>query len=309
MAQIYVVGHKNPDNDSIMAAYTFAHLKDMVDPNNEYIPCRLGPLPAEAEMIFKEYGIENPPRLIESVGEGDKVYLVDHNEMGQAVPGLENAELVGVVDHHRIADVSTAGPIEFLNLPVGSTTSIITMPFELNEIDIEPSIAACLVSALLTDTVIMKSPTCTPVDVDRIYKLCGILGVDPVEFGMKIFKSRGGDDSVSVEDICTRDSKEFNFGGRKVWVAQYETVDLEGMRGRIPEVSAHVASICEEGGYDAALMLLTDIIKEGSEFIGAGDLGFIEGAFNISFEQGSVWMPGVLSRKKQVAAVLVDYAG
>ena len=81
------------------------------------------------------------------------------------------------------------------------------------------------------------------------------------------------------------------------------------MRGRIPEVSAHVASICEEGGYDAALMLLTDIIKEGSEFIGAGDLGFIEGAFNISFEQGSVWMPGVLSRKKQVAAVLVDYAG
>ena len=303
MAQIYVVGHKNPDNDSIMAAYTFAHLKDMVDPNNEYIPCRLGPLPAEAEMIFKEYGIENPPRLIESVGEGDKVYLVDHNEMGQAVPGLENAELVGVVDHHRIADVSTAGPIEFLNLPVGSTTSIITMLFELNEIDIEPSIAACLVSALLTDTVIMKSPTCTPVDVDRIYKLCGILGVDPVEFGMKIFKSRGGDDSVSVED------KEFNFGGRKVWVAQYETVDLEGMRGRIPEVSAHVASICEEGGYDAALMLLTDIIKEGSEFIGAGDLGFIEGAFNISFEQGSVWMPGVLSRKKQVAAVLVDYAG
>lgn len=309
MSQIYVVGHKNPDNDSIMAAYTFANLKDMIDPDNEYIPCRLGPLPAEAEMIFSEYGIENPPRLIESVGEGDKVYLVDHNELGQAVPGIENAEVVGVVDHHRIADLSTPGPIEFLNLPVGSTTSIITMLYEMNDIDIQPDIAACLVAALLTDTVIMKSPTCTPVDVDRIYALCKILDVDPVEFGMKIFKSRGGDDDVTVEEICTRDSKEFNFGGRKVWVAQYETVDLEGMRSRIPEISAHVSKIQQDGGYDAALMLVTDIIKEGSEFIGAGDVAFIEGAFDISFAEGSVWMPGVLSRKKQVAAVLVDYAG
>ena len=91
MSQIYVVGHKNPDNDSIMAEYTFANLKDMIDPDNEYIPCRLGPLPAEAEMIFSEYGIENPPRLIERVGEGDKVYLVDHNELGQAVEGLQEA--------------------------------------------------------------------------------------------------------------------------------------------------------------------------------------------------------------------------
>lgn len=309
MSQIYVVGHKNPDNDSIMAAYTWANLKNMMDPDNEYIPVRLGPLPAEAEMIFAEYGIEDAPALIDHVEEGDKVYLVDHNELGQAVDGIEKAEVVGVVDHHRIADLQTAGPIEFLNMPVGSTTSIITMLYGIYGIDIQDDIAACLLSALLTDTVIMKSPTCTFVDEERIDMLSKQLGVDATEFGMKIFKSRGGDDDVTVEEICSRDSKEFNFAGRKVWVAQYETVDLEGMRNRIPEISAQVAKTQEEGGYDAALMLLTDIIVEGSEFIAAGDVSFIEGGFNISFADGSVWMPGVLSRKKQVAAVLADYAG
>lgn len=309
MSQIYVVGHKNPDNDSIMAAYTWANLKNMMDPDNEYIPVRLGPLPAEAEMIFAEYGIDDAPALIDRVEEGDKVYLVDHNELGQAVDGIENAEVIGVVDHHRIADLQTAAPIEFLNMPVGSTTSIITWVYGLCGIDIQDDIAACLLSALLTDTVIMKSPTCTSYDVERIEMLAAQLGVDPTEFGMKIFKSRGGDEDVTVEEICTRDSKEFNFAGRKVWVAQYETVDLAGMRNRIPEVQAQVDKICAEGGYDAALMLLTDIIVEGSEFIAAGDVSFIEGGFDISFAEGSVWMPGVLSRKKQVAAVLADYAG
>ena len=309
MSKIYVVGHKNPDNDSIMAAYTWANLKNMMDPDNEYLPVRLGPLPAESQMIFDEYGITDEVALIDSVGEGDKVYLVDHNELGQAVDGLDKAEVVGVIDHHRIADLQTAAPIEFHNMPVGSTTSIITWIYGACGIDIQDDIAACLLSAILTDTVIMKSPTCTSYDVDHINMLASQLGVDPTEFGMKIFKSRGGDDDVSVEDICNRDSKEFNFAGRKVWVAQYETVDLEGMRNRIPEVSDQVAKICKEGGYDAALMLLTDIIVEGSEFIAAGDVAFIEGGFDISFANGSVWMPGVLSRKKQVAAVLADYAG
>ena len=309
MSQIYVVGHKNPDNDSIMAAYTWANLKNMMDPDNEYLPVRLGPLPAESQMIFDEYGITDGVAAIESVQEGDKVYLVDHNELGQAADGLDKAEVVGVVDHHRIADMQTAAPIEFLNMPVGSTTSIITWIYDLCGIEIQDDIAACLLSAMLTDTVIMKSPTCTSYDVERIERLAAQLGVDPVEFGMKIFKSRGGDEDVTVEEICSRDSKEFNFAGRKVWVAQYETVDLAGMRDRIPQIASQVKKIQEEGSYDAALMLLTDIIVEGSEFIAAGDVAFIEGGFDISFANGSVWMPGVLSRKKQVAAVLADYAG
>ena len=308
MAQIYVVGHKNPDNDSIMAAYTYANLKNMTDADNEYIPVRLGELPAESTMIFEEYGIE-APALIEQVGEGDVLVLVDHNEMGQAVDGIEDAEVAEIIDHHRIADVSTSAPITFINLPWGSTTSIITKLYEYFGIAPDKQIAACLLSAILTDTVILKSPTATEVDAKHVEKLAQILGVDPVEFGMKIFKSRGGDDDVSIEDICSRDSKEFNFGGKKCWIAQYETVDLEGLRGRTDDIAAQVAKIQEEGGYDAALMLLTDIIVEGSDFIAAGDTDFIADAFEISFADGPVWMPGVLSRKKQVAAKLIDYAG
>lgn len=308
MAQIYVVGHKNPDNDSIMAAYTYANLKNMTDADNEYIPVRLGELPAESAMIFEEYGID-APALIEQVSEGDVLVLVDHNEMGQAVDGIEDAEVAEVIDHHRIADVSTSAPITFINLPWGSTTSIITKLYEYFGIAPDKQIAACLLSAILTDTVILKSPTATEVDAKHVEKLAQILGVDPVEFGMKIFKSRGGDDDVSIEDICSRDSKEFNFGGKKCWIAQYETVDLEGLRGRTDDIAAQVAKIQEEGGYDAALMLLTDIIVEGSDFIAAGDTDFIADAFEISFADGPVWMPGVLSRKKQVAAKLIDYAG
>lgn len=308
MAQIYVVGHKNPDNDSIMAAYTYANLKNMTDADNEYIPVRLGELPAESAMIFEEYGIEGPA-LIERVGEGDVLVLVDHNEMGQAVDGIEDAEVAEIIDHHRIADVSTSAPITFINLPWGSTTSIITKLYEYFGIAPDKQIAACLLSAILTDTVILKSPTATEVDAKHVEELAQILGVDPVEFGMKIFKSRGGDDDVSIEDICSRDSKEFNFGGKKCWIAQYETVDLDGLRGRTDDIAAQVAKIQEEGGYDAALMLLTDIIVEGSDFIAAGDTDFIADAFEISFADGPVWMPGVLSRKKQVAAKLIDYAG
>lgn len=308
MAQIYVVGHKNPDNDSIMAAFTLANLKNMLDAENEYVPVRLGDLPAESAMLFDELGIE-PPALIDRVGAGDKLILVDHNELGQAVDGLEEAELIEIVDHHRIADISTASPIIFLNMPWGSTTSIITMLYDRYGIATDRQIAACLLSAILTDTVILKSPTATEKDRRHVEKLSKILGVDATEFGMRIFKSRGGDEDVSVQDICTRDSKEFNFGGKKCWIAQYETVDLAGLRCRTSEIAAEVAKIQAQGAYDCALMLLTDIIVEGSDFIAAGDTDFIADAFGISFEDGPVWMPGVLSRKKQVAAKLIEYAG
>lgn len=306
MAQVYVVGHRNPDNDAIMSAYTFAALKNQLDDENEYKPVRLGPLPAETALVFEENGI-TAPELIESVGEGDQVILTDHNELGQAVPGIEAAEVVEVVDHHRIADLTTASPIPFINLPLGSTCSIITRLYGYYDIDIDDATAACLLSAILTDTVILKSPTATDTDAELVDQLCNQLGVDATEFGMKLFKSRGGDEDVSVNDICMRDSKEFNFGGKKVWVAQYETVDLEGLRPRSAEVASEVEKICSEGGYDAALMLLTDIIQEGSDFIAAGDTAFIADAFGIDFGNGPVWMPGVLSRKKQVAAKLIEY--
>ncbi len=308
MAQIYVVGHKNPDNDSIMAAYAVARLKNATDPDNEYVACRQGELPAESALVFEEHGIE-APMLKTELAAGEKVVLVDHNEKGQTIDGLDDAELVGIVDHHRIADISTASPVFFINLPWGSTATITARLYEICGVEIDAACAAALLSAVLTDTVILKSPTTTDTDRATAGKLAAIAGVDYTEYGMRLFKSRGGDEDVSEAEICSRDAKEFNFGGKKVWVAQYETTDIEGLRAREAAISAQVQKVCADGGFDAALMLLTDILQEGSDFLGAGDVAFIEEAFGIDLSSGAVWMPGVMSRKKQVAAVLIEKAG
>ena len=308
MAQIHVVGHKNPDNDSIMAAWAVARLENAIDPGNDYVACRQGELPAESALVFEEQGVE-PPVLKTELFAGEKVFLVDHNEKGQTIDGLDGAELVGVVDHHRIADISTASPVFFVNLPWGSTATIAAHLYEAYGVEVDAACAAVLLSAILTDTVILKSPTTTDADRETAEKLAQVAGVDVVEYGMRLFKSRGGDDGVSEAEICGRDAKEFNFGGKKVWVAQYETTDIEGLRAREDAIAAQVGKVCADGGFDAALMLLTDILQEGSDFLGAGDVSFIEEAFGIDLSAGAVWMPGVMSRKKQVAAVLIEKAG
>lgn len=204
-SKILVVGHRNPDNDSIAAAVGYAHLKNALAARDgeadavEYVPARLGPLPVESAWILEQNDIAEPV-LIENVNpverDGEevkqKVILVDHNEIGQAAPGIENADVVEIIDHHRIADVSTANPILFLNLPIGSTATIVTLQFRQTGIELPDSIARVLLSAILTDTVIMKSPTCTQVDVDQVNFLADKLGIDAVEYGMDIFRTRGG---------------------------------------------------------------------------------------------------------------------
>ena len=167
--QVFIVGHKNPDNDSIAAAVSYAYLKNALEakkaePEAEYVACCLGPLPQESATILEQVGLP-APKLIEKVGEGDKVILVDHNESTQMVDGIADAEIVEVVDHHRIAgDVVTGNPILYLNIPVGSTATIVTKLYEQLDVEVTPAIATVLLSAIMTDTVITKSPTCTDYD-------------------------------------------------------------------------------------------------------------------------------------------------
>ena len=181
MAEIFVVGHRNPDNDAIMSASVLADLKNKLDGDNHYKAVRLGPLPAESELVFTEFGVE-APELIDHVDEGQKIILTDHNELGQAVAGIDKAEVVEIVDHHRIADVSTANPILFLNLPIGSTATIVTLQFRQTGIELPDSIARVLLSAILTDTVIMKSPTCTQRDIDVANRMARIANISQITF-------------------------------------------------------------------------------------------------------------------------------
>ncbi len=233
-----------------------------------------------------------------------RVILVDHNERSQAVNGIDEAEVMEIIDHHRIGDISTANPIRFLNYPLGSSATIVTMQFREYGVTIPEGIAAVLLSAIMTDTVILKSPTTT--DVDRIQAdyLADIIGEDATEFGLKVFQCRGADAELPVETLVSSDSKEFQVGDDTILIAQHETVTLQAVLNREAEIREYMSDIRERHNYDFVLLLVTDIFAEGSQFIVEGDHHKVDRIFGIDSSK-SVWMPGILSRKKQVAARLL----
>lgn len=235
-----------------------------------------------------------------------KVVLVDHNETRQAANGIEEADVVEIVDHHRIADVMTANPIKFLNLPVGSTATIVAMEFRRHDVEIPPAVARVLLSAILTDTVILKSPTATYVDREQVDYLANIAGVDPTEFGLAVFKCRGGEGEASVEKLVETDAKEFQLGDATVLIAQHETVDLPAVMEREKEIREHMRSLKDAHGYEFVLLMVTDIMAEGSQFMCEGNRRIVNRVFGITCTgEGGTWMPGILSRKKQVAAKIL----
>ena len=236
-----------------------------------------------------------------------RVILVDHNETLQAAPGIEDADVIEIVDHHRIADVSTANPIPFINLPLGSTATIVTMQYRQHGVDIPPAIAEVLLSAIMTDTVILKSPTATDIDREQVEHLAGIIGCDPTAFGLEVFRQRGGEADMPVDELVCADSKEFQMGDDTVLIAQHETVDLAGVMGREAEMREHMRKLLADHGYAMVLLMVTDIMAEGSQFLIEGNTRIAERAFGIEVQpEGGNWMPGVLSRKKQVAARILN---
>ncbi|MDO5117792.1 MAG: putative manganese-dependent inorganic diphosphatase [Eggerthellaceae bacterium] len=236
-----------------------------------------------------------------------KVILVDHNEVRQAVNGINEAEVVEIIDHHRIGDVSTVNPIKFLNMPVGSTSTIVALEFKKHGIEIPKPIAGVLLSAVMTDTVVLKSPTTTAVDEEIAEYLADIIGADPFKYGLKVFSFRGDDDDMPIDKLVGADSKEFQISDGTVLIAQHETTNLESVMMREQEMRAYMRSLVETGGYVFVLLMVTDIIAGGSQFLCEGNRKIINRAFDIECTgEGGTWMPGVLSRKKQVAARILE---
>lgn len=234
-----------------------------------------------------------------------KVILVDHNERSQAANGIDEAEVVEIIDHHRIGDVSTSNPIRFLNMPVGSSATIVALQFIENGVEIPKGIAAVLLSAIMTDTVILKSPTATAVDEEVAEQLAAIVGEPVKDFGMRVLSSRGGDADLPIEKLVTADSKEFVVGDDTILIAQHETVTLDVVMQREEEIRKFLADLRDKNDYAYVLLLVTDIFEEGSMFIVEGLHGQIDRVFGIDSSK-SVWVPGILSRKKQVAAPLLE---
>jgi manganese-dependent inorganic pyrophosphatase len=460
-----VVGHRNPDNDSIMSAIGYAYLKNKLDPEGDYRAVRLGPLPYESAWLLEQYGIEPPPvishvygrvedamtpnpisvdenttildagvkmrdngiRAIVVTGKDDadtgevananatgsssdasssnvdskgarlprykglfsnrmlaeifisnldthesreellsqkvkdhldetalvlkpdmllhdakedilnaklrqavvldddgrcmgiitrtdiartphrQVILVDHNESSQAVLGIEEAVVREVVDHHRIGDIQTTTPIQFLGMPIGSTATIVTLEYRRHEIVPPLPIAAMLLSAVMTDTVLLRSPTATPTDREVAEYLGGLLNVNWRDFGVLLFSSRDAAAPPTATSILDADAKEYEFADKTALIVQYETVALKNVMHLAGDLQEEMERRVKEKGYDFILLLLTDVMEEGSQIFVAGNPRAVERSFNIDMGNGSVWVPGILSRKKQVVPNIMQH--
>ena len=304
MSNVLVFGHQNPDNDAIMSAVVLSQLLNQVNYNGDtYQACCLGPLPAESAKLLADAGIDEP-QLIESVEEGQKVVLTDHNEAGQSVAGLEGAQIVGVVDHHRFGGFTTAAPLHIIALPWGSSCSIVAKLFDVLGVVPTDTQAKLLLSAMMTDTLMLKSPTATDIDAAIAAKLGEQLGVDPVKFGMEVFLTRPSG-SFTAEQMVGNDIKQFEVGASKLLIGQYETVDKSRALGMIPEIREAMRAYQADKGADGIVLCLTDIMEEGSQVLFEGETAVAQKGLGIEDVPEGVWMPGVLSRKKQVAAPIL----
>ena len=238
-----------------------------------------------------------------------KVVLVDHNELGQAVAGLDQAEIVGIIDHHRLADVQTGNPVFMRNEPVGSTTSIIAAMYQEHGLMPSPSLAGLMAAAIISDTVMFKSPTCTPHDKILAERLARQAGINCEELGKAMF-SRGASPDMPPEDLLRYDMKEFHLSSHSLSISQITTVDSEPFLQMLDDFVQSLEKIRREKQYDVAMMMITNVLKEGTELIFTGDSDIIRNAFSLDDLRGNhVFLPQILSRKKQIVPALSQIWG
>ena len=234
-----------------------------------------------------------------------KVILVDHNERGQSIPGIEEADILEIVDHHRVADIQTVGPLLFRGEPLGSTATIVTKIFDELDVEMPSHIAGLLLGAVVSDTLLFKSPTCTPVDTKIAKKLAEIAGVDIQEFAMEMFKAGTSLVGKTVDEIFNQDFKKFSFDNLQVGVAQVNSMDIEGFLPYKKDMLDYMNKFAEDNNLEFTLLLLTDIINANSEiFVGGPRPELVEKAFNVQLTECQGTLAGVISRKKQVVPAI-----
>ena len=234
-----------------------------------------------------------------------KVILVDHNERGQSIPGIEEADILEIVDHHRVADIQTVGPLLFRGEPLGSTATIVTKIFDELDVEMPSHIAGLLLGAVVSDTLLFKSPTCTPVDTKIAKKLAEIAGVDIQEFAMEMFKAGTSLVGKTVDEIFNQDFKKFSFDNLQVGVAQVNSMDIEGFLPYKKDMLDYMNKFAEDNNLEFTLLLLTDIINANSEiFVGGPRPELVEKAFNVQLTDRQGTLEGVISRKKQVVPAI-----
>jgi manganese-dependent inorganic pyrophosphatase len=305
MGKTLIFGHRNPDTDSICSALAYADLKTKIGADVEAV--RLGSVSAETQFVLDAFTTA-APRLVESVaGEASQVILVDHNERQQSAIDIDDVTIAEVIDHHRIANFETAGPLYYRAEPVGCTSTIVFKMFKESGVAVSPQIGGLMLSAIISDTLLLKSPTCTPEDIAAAQELAPIAGVDLQTYGMELLKAGASLRDRSIAQLVSTDSKEFPMGGAKVEIAQVTAVDVDDVLSRQDELEAALRDTIAAKGLDLFLFVITDILNNDSVAVALGPrAAAVEAAFGVTLENNRALLTGVVSRKLQIVPALTE---
>ena len=297
MEEVIVFGHKSPDTDTICSAIVMADLQTKIR-GEKVTPCRLGEINEETKFALKKFNVE-APKFIEKVEEGQKVILVDHNEFSQSVEGIENAKIEAVVDHHRINNFETSEPLFYYAQPDGCTSTILFELYNSNNIDIPAQMAALMLSAIISDTLLLKSPTTTEKDKKALEALAKIADVDVNIYGLEMLKAGTNLDKYTEDELIRLDAKKIEKEDIKYVIAQVNTVSIPDVLKRKEKIEQEINKEILAKGLSLFVFVITDIINSNSEAIVLGDR---TDAIAKSYEvkDNIAVMPGVVSRKKQV---------
>ena len=297
--KVLIFGHKNPDTDTICSSM----VKEILNKKNgceKSKAVRLGNVNKETQYALNYLGLE-APELIEKVEEGQEVILVDHNEFNQSVEGIENAKILEVVDHHRISNFETSEPLYYTARPYGCTSTILFEEFKASGIEIEKTEAILMASAIISDTLLLKSPTTTDHDRKALEELGKITGINVEEYGLEMLKAGTDLDDFSAEELINLDAKSLDKEGTKFVIAQVNTVSIEDVLKRQNELEEAINNAIAEKGLSLFVLAITDILNSNSEIIALGaKTDAVEKAFNVKLENNRAFLKGVVSRKKQL---------
>lgn len=303
MSKVIVIGHKSPDTDSIAAAISYSNLKREL--GMDAAAYRVGELNKESKFALDYFGVE-APEFIDHVEAGQQVILVDHNESKQCVDGIKDAEVIELVDHHRIGDFETASPIFILFCPVGCVNTIIYNLYKLNNVKPSKAMAGMMLSAIISDTVLFRSPTTTDKDREAVKELAELAGVNYEEYGMEMLKAGADISDYPAEKLAGNDTKEFESAGKVFTVGQVSVMDVEPINAKKADIMAALEKNRAAHNYVASYLMVTNILTEDTYLWftdGAKDVA--EKAFNKTAEDNCVYLPKVMSRKKQVSPQLI----
>lgn len=305
MSKTLIFGHKNPDTDTIASAISYAYLKQQIGQEAEAV--RLGEITKETAYSLDYFQVE-APRLVETVkNEVDHVILVDHNEKQQSVADIDEVQVTEVIDHHRIANFETKDPLYYRAEPVGCTATILNKLFKEHDVMIPKHIAGLMLSAIVSDSLLFKSPTCTKEDIAAAKELEAIAGVDVNVYGLDMLKAGADLSDKSVNELLTLDAKPFTMGDYHVEVAQVNTVDPSDLLKQKDAIKEAINQVIDASHLDLFVFLITDILTNDSTVIALGNQkAAVQDAFGVTLTEDTAVLKGVVSRKKQVVPQLTD---